>query len=86
MQFLAVLAKCFIPAKLKIMSFVLGLKAAFTRSVWNRYEIGTDKPCVYAGTDGSGTDWICYTLPNGSAYMKAIPYRIVPFQFRTGPV
>ena len=39
-----------------------------TGSVWNRYEIGTDKPCVYTGTDGSGTDWICCVVPNGSTY------------------
>ena len=35
-------------------------------SVWNRYEIGTDKPCVYTGPGGSSTDWICYLVPNGS--------------------
>ena len=31
-----------------------------TGSFWNRYEIGTDKPCVYTGLGGSGTDRICY--------------------------
>ena len=36
-----------------------------TGSVWNRYEIGTDKPCVCTGPDGSGTDRICYLVPNG---------------------
>ena len=35
------------------------LKAEFT---WNRHEIGTDKPCL----GGSGTDRICYLVPNGS--------------------
>ena len=39
-----------------------------TGSVWNRYEIGTDKPCVYTGTGKSGTDRICYLVPNGSTY------------------
>ena len=27
-----------------------------TGSVWNRYEIGTDKSCVYTGPGGCGTD------------------------------
>ena len=39
-----------------------------TGSVWNRYEIGTDKPCVYTGPGGSGTDRISYLSPNGSTY------------------
>ena len=39
-----------------------------TGSDWNRYEIGTDKPCVYTGPGGSGTDRICYLVPNGSDY------------------
>ena len=39
-----------------------------TGSVWNRYKIGTEKPCVYTGPGGSGTDRICYLLPNGSTY------------------
>ena len=38
------------------------------RPVWNRYEIGTDKPCVYTGSGGSGTDRICYLVPDGSTY------------------
>ena len=37
-------------------------------SVWNRYEIDTDKPCFYTGPGGSGTDRICYLVPNGSTY------------------
>ena len=37
-------------------------------SVWNRYKIGMDKPCVYMGPGGSGTDRICYLVPNGSTY------------------
>ena len=41
------------------------IKAAFT---WDRYEIATDKPCVYTGSGGSGTDRICYLVPNGSTY------------------
>ena len=40
-----------------------------TGSVWNtRYEIGTDKSCVYMGPGGSGMDRICYLVPNGSTY------------------
>ena len=40
-----------------------------TGSVWNRYEIGTDKPCVYTGPcGGSGMVWICCLAPNGSSY------------------
>ena len=39
-----------------------------TRSVWNRYKIGTDKPCVYTDSSGSGTDRIFYQLPNVSTY------------------
>ena len=39
-----------------------------TGSVWNRYEIGTDKPCVYTRPGGSGTDRICYLVPNESTY------------------
>ena len=30
------------------------------------YEIGTDESCVYTGSGGSGTDRICYLVPNGS--------------------
>ena len=37
-----------------------------TGSVWTRYEIGTDKLCVYTGRGGSGIVWIC--IPNGSTY------------------
>ena len=40
----------------------------WTGSVWNRYEIGTDKPCVYTRPGGSGTDRICCLVPNGSTY------------------
>ena len=39
-----------------------------TRSVWNWYEIGVDKPCVHMGPGGSGMDQICYLVPNGSTY------------------
>ena len=56
-----------------------------TGSVWNRYEIGTDKPCIYTGHGGSGTDRICYLVPMGPL-MKVIPYETVPFHFRTGLV
>ena len=37
-------------------------------SFWNRYEIGTDEVCVYTGPGGSGTDRICYLVPNESTY------------------
>ena len=39
-----------------------------TGSVWNRYEIGSDKSCVDTGPGGSGWDRICYLVPNGSTY------------------
>ena len=39
-----------------------------TGPVWNRHEIGTDKPCVYTGPGGSGTDRICFLVPNGPTY------------------
>ena len=39
-----------------------------TGSVWNRYEIGTDKPCVYTGPSGTGTDRISYLVPIVSTY------------------
>ena len=37
-------------------------------SVWNRYEIGTGKPCVYTGLSGCRTGRICYLVPNGPTY------------------
>ena len=50
-----------------------------TGSVWNRYEIGTDKPCVYTGPGGSGTGRICYLVANGSTYeFDPIWHRTVP--------
>ena len=39
-----------------------------TGSVWNQYKIGTDKAWFYTGPGGSGTDQICYLVPNGSTY------------------
>ena len=39
-----------------------------TGSVWNRYEISTDRPCVYTGPAGSDTDRICYLVPKRSTY------------------
>ena len=56
-----------------------------TGSVWNPYEIGTDKPCVYTGPGGSGTDRICYLVPNGSTY-EGNPIWNPTVQFRTGPL
>ena len=56
-----------------------------TGPVWNRYKIGTDKPCVYKGPGGSGEDRICYLVPNGSTYEgDPIWNRTIPV--RTGPV
>ena len=51
-----------------------------TGSVWNRWEIGTDKSCVYTGPGGSGTNRICYLIPNGSTYEGD------PIENRTVPV
>ena len=48
--------------------FTLTQRLRWTGSVWNQYEIGTDKPCVYTGPGGSGMDRICYLVPNGSTY------------------
>ena len=39
-----------------------------TESVWNRYEIGADKLCVYTVPCESGTDRIRCLVPNGSTY------------------
>ena len=39
-----------------------------TGFVWNRYEVGTDKLCVYTGPGGSDTDRICYLVTIGSTY------------------
>ena len=39
-----------------------------TRSIWNRYEIGTDKLSVNTGPGESGMDRICYVVPDGSTY------------------
>ena len=49
-------------------SYILRQRLHGTGSIWNRYEIGTDKPCVYTGPGGSGTDRICYLVPNGPTY------------------
>ena len=55
-----------------------------TGSVWNRYEIGTEKPCVCTGPVGSGTDRICFLVPNGSTYeVDPIWNRTVPVSNRT---
>ena len=54
------------------------------RSVWNRYEIGTDKPCVYTGPGGSGKDRIRYLVPNESTYEgDTIWNRTVPVSNRS---
>ena len=50
-----------------------------TGSVWNRYEIGTDKPCIYREPGESSTNQLCYLVPNGSTYEgDPIWNRIVP--------
>ena len=56
-----------------------------TGSVWNRYKIGMDKPYVYTGPGGSGTDRICYLVPNESTY-EGDPMWNRPFQFGTDSV
>ena len=40
-----------------------------TGSVWNLYEIGTDKPCVYTGPGKSTPDRFSYLLTNWIAYL-----------------
>ena len=42
-----------------------------TRSVWNRYKTGADKPRGHTENGESGTDQICYPVPNG-LLMKVI--------------
>ena len=39
-----------------------------TGSIWKRYKIGMDKPCVYTGHGGSSADRICYLVPNESTH------------------
>ena len=39
-----------------------------TGSVWNRYGMGTDKPCICTGPGGSGNNRICHLVPHGSTY------------------
>ena len=39
-----------------------------TGSIWNRHQIGRDKPCVHTGPGGSVTDRICYLAPKVSTY------------------
>ena len=34
-------------------------------SFWNKYEFGTDKPCIYRGPDRSAVDRFSYSRPNG---------------------
>ena len=49
-----------------------------------RYEISTDKPCVYTGPGGLGTDWICCLVPNGSIYeVEPIWNHTVPVSSRS---
>ena len=55
-----------------------------TGSVPNRYEFGTDKPCVYTGLGGSGADEICCLVPNGSTHEgDPIKNRTVPISSRS---
>ena len=71
------LFKCFQPQAMSLRIWLLFRVALYgefrqrlhgTGSFWNRYEIGTDKACVYTGPGGSGTDRICYLVPNGFTY------------------
>ena len=55
-----------------------------TGSAWNRYKIGTDKPCVYMGFGGSGMDRICCLVPDGSTYeCDPIWNRTIPVSIRS---
>ena len=36
-----------------------------TRSVWDQYEIGMDKPCAYTEPCRSPLDQFSYSIPNG---------------------
>ena len=42
----------------------LRLRLHETESVYNRYEIGTDKPCVYTRPVRSALDLLSYSVPN----------------------
>ena len=55
-------------------------------SLWNWYEIGTDKPCVYVGPGGSSIDQICCLVPNGSTYEGDTIWNDMLFLFPTSPV
>ena len=44
------------------------LRSHETGSIWNRYEIGTDKPCVYTGPGGSILDRFSCPVPNGLTF------------------
>ena len=50
------------------MKMTLRQRLHGTGSVWNRFQIGTDKSSVYTGSGGSSTDKICYLVLNGSTY------------------
>ena len=65
-------------SRLKFLTSFLRQRLHGTRSVWNWHGNGTDKPCVYTGPDGSGTDRIGYLVPNGSTF-EGDPYGTVPF-------
>ena len=42
-----------------------GLRLHETGSVWNRYDIGTNKPCVYTEPSRSTLGRFSYPVPNG---------------------
>ena len=69
------------PFPLPLSIFRQGLHG--TGCVWNRYEIGTDKPCVYTGPGGSGTKQILHLVPNGSTKDDLIWNRTVPVSNRS---
>ena len=48
--------------------FLFALRLRLHGIIWNGYEMGKNMPCVYTGPGGSGTDQICYLVPNVSTY------------------
>ena len=65
---------------MRLPPFILRQRLHGNGSVWNRYEIGTDKDCVYMGPVGFGTYQTCYLVPNGYTYEGD------PMWNRTSPV
>ena len=57
-----------------------------TRSLWNQYEIGIDKPYVPIGSSESSMDQICSLVPFVGPLMKVIPYGTTCILFKFEPV